>query len=78
MVRLRCKRACRNGGGNPSCRPRVCCTKRGIAGCWECGEFETCAKLDFLKPIHGDANVKNLKKLAKSGPAAFITGKRCW
>jgi len=27
MVRLRCKRTCRNGGGNPSCKIRLCCQK---------------------------------------------------
>ena len=76
MVRLRCKRACKNGGGNPACKARNCCQKKGIAGCWECGEFETCAKLDFLKPIHADANLKNLRVLKKGGVEAFLQGKR--
>ncbi len=76
MVRLRCKRACRVGGGNPSCKPRICCQKKNIIGCWECGEFETCAKLDFLKPIHGDANLKNLRKLKKQGADSFLEGTR--
>ena len=30
MVRLRCKRACKNGGGNPSCKVRNCCQKKAI------------------------------------------------
>lgn len=76
MVRLRCKRACHDGGGNPTCKPRLCCRKRNIAGCWECDEFETCSKLDFLKPVHGDANVKNLRKLKKQGIESFIAGPR--
>jgi len=76
MVRLRCKRACHNGGGNPSCKPRTCCRKKNISGCWECDEFETCSKLDFLKPIHGDANLKNLRKLAKEGVDSFLKGTR--
>src|SRR4030043_1443505 len=67
MVRLRCKRICRGGGGNPYCKARTCCQKKAIPGCWECDEFETCAKLDFLKPIHGDANLKNLRKLRNQG-----------
>jgi len=78
MVRLRCKRTCRSGGGPPACKVRSCCTKRGIEGCWECQEFETCQKLDFLKPIHADANVKNLRKLKKQGAAAFVAGTRHW
>lgn len=76
MVRLRCKRACRNRGGNPACKVRICCQKKNIRGCWECDEFETCNKLDFLKPIHGDANLKNLKKLKKQGVDSFLQGTR--
>ncbi len=76
MVRLRCGRTCRSGGGNPTCKPRVCCQKQDIFGCWECGEFEACAKLDFLKPIHGDANLKNLRKLGTKGVEGFLRGPR--
>jgi len=76
MVRLRCKRACKDGGGNPSCKVRNCCQKRSISGCWECAEFETCTRLDFLKPIHGNANLKNLKIIQKQGIEAFLNGKR--
>ncbi len=78
MVRLRCKRGCREGGGNPSCKIRICCRKRGLAGCWECAEFETCARFDFLKPIHGDANMKNLRKLRKEGIESFLKGSRAF
>ena len=76
MVRLRCNKACRDGGGNPSCKARICCQKRNLRGCWECDEFETCSKLDFLKPIHSDANLKNLRKLKKQGINSFLTGTR--
>ena len=76
MVRLRCKRACRSGGGNPACKVRICCQKKNIMGCWECEEFETCTKPDFLKPIHGDATMKNLRKLQKQGVAGFLEGPR--
>ncbi|MFH1015403.1 MAG: DUF3795 domain-containing protein [Chloroflexota bacterium] len=76
MVRLRCKRGCREGGGNPSCKIRICCRKRGMAGCWECAEFETCARFDFLKPIHGDATAKNLRKLRKEGIESFLKSSR--
>lgn len=63
MVRLRCGRTCRNGGGNPSCKIRLCCRKKEIDGCWACAEFETCQKLDFLKPIHGGEHLKNLRRM---------------
>ena len=78
LVRLRCKRACRNGGGPPFCKMRNCCQKKGIEGCWECEEFETCEKLDFLKPIHGEAHIKNLRRLKKTGVDSFIKGKKDW
>lgn len=65
MVRLLCNRACREGGGNPYCKIRLCCQKKEIDGCWECAEFETCQKMDFLKPVHGDEHLKNLRKLKK-------------
>jgi hypothetical protein len=65
MVHLRCKRGCRAGGGNPGCKARLCCQKKAITGCWECASVETCAKLDFLKPIHGDEHLKNLRKLTQ-------------
>ncbi|RJQ31586.1 MAG: DUF3795 domain-containing protein [Peptococcaceae bacterium] len=78
MVRLRCKRTCRNGGGPPACKIRNCCQKKNIQGCWACEEFATCAKLDFLKPVHGDAHLKNLDKLKKQGIDNFLAGKRHW
>lgn len=78
IVKLRCKRACRGGGGPPVCKIRACCEKLNIEGCWQCDEFETCKKLDFLKPYHEDAHLKNLKMLKISGVDAFIIGKRFW
>src|SRR5665648_483941 len=67
MVRLRCSRVCRDGGGPPFCKIRKCCEKKNIQGCWECEELETCTKLDFLKPIHEDAHLKNLRKIKNQG-----------
>ena len=78
MVKLRCKNTCRGGGGPPFCKMRKCCQKKGIDGCWECADFETCDKLDFLKSNHGDAHIKNLKKLKKSGVDGFLKGKKLW
>lgn len=78
MVRLRCKSACRGGGGNPFCKIRKCCQTKGVEGCWECKEFETCEKLDSLKVNHGDAHIKNLRKIKKQGTDEFLKGKKCW
>ncbi len=78
LVKLRCKTTCRGGGGPPFCKIRKCCQKKGIDGCWECEEFETCKELDFLKASHGDANLKNLRKLKKAGVGSFLKGKKYW
>ena len=78
LVKMRCKKTCKGGGGPPFCKMRICCQKKGIEGCWECDEFETCNKLDFLEPIHGDAHIKNLRILSKKGVDAFIAGKKYW
>lgn len=77
MVKMRCK-SCRAGGGPPFCKMRNCCQKKGIDGCWQCDEFETCDKLDFLKANHDDAHIKNLRILGKKGIDSFIDGKRNW
>ena len=78
MVRLRCKNACKGGGGPPFCKIRKCCQKKGYEGCWKCEEFETCKKLDFLEPIHKDAHIKNLRKIKKQGIDKFLEGKKYW
>ena len=78
MVKFRCKKGCKNGGGPPFCKIRACCQKKGFNGCWECNEFETCNKLDFLKTVHNDAHIKNLKTIKKKGKTEFIKGKRNW
>ena len=76
MVRLRCKSACRKGGGNPFCKIRKCCQKKNIEGCWECDEFESCEKLDSLKQGHGDAHIKNLMRIKKKGVDEFLKGNK--
>ena len=78
LVKMRCKNACRGGGGPPFCKIRKCCQKRGFEGCWECDEFETCEKLDFLKPNHGDAHIRNLRRIKKKGVDEFLKGKKEW
>jgi hypothetical protein len=78
MVRLRCRRACRQGGGPPACKMRNCCQRKGIQGCWECEEFETCQKLEFLRAVHGEAHLKNLRKIKKQGISGFVEGPRSW
>ena len=78
MVKFRCRKSCRNYGGNPFCNIRKCCQKKGIDGCWECDKFENCKKLGFLESSHGSAHIKNLRILEKNGVERFLAGKKHW
>ena len=78
MVRFRCHKGCRKGGGPPFCKIRKCCEKNGYEGCWECSDFETCEKLKFLDAVHDDGHLKNLRRIKKKGTEEFIKGKRDW
>jgi len=69
LAMLRCPRACRGGGGPPWCKIRRCCKKKGFEGCWECADFETCAKLS-------ESYIKNIKQIKKLGVDGFIAKSR--
>lgn len=78
FVKLRCKKLCKEGGGNPFCVIRKCAEKKDINGCWECEKYDRCKKIDSTKQFHGDANSKNIKRIKKNGPSQFLKGKRDW
>jgi len=78
MVKLRCRKGCRDGGGDPFCAIRKCCMKKRFEGCWQCDEFADCKKMDFLKANHGDAHLKNLRKIKSKGKEEFLKGKKYW
>jgi hypothetical protein len=78
FVKLRCKLTCRQGGGPPHCKIRNCCRKKGIDGCWQCDDFQSCQKLEFLSKGHGDAHLKNLRILNRKGVSAFLSGRPLW
>ena len=78
MVKFRCRKGCRNGGGSPFCNIRKCAQKKELDGCWECLDFKDCTKLDFLKNVHGEAHIKNLKNINKKGKKEFVKGKTLW
>ncbi len=78
MVKMRCGKVCRDGGGNPFCKIRKCCEKKGIEGCWECDEFKECNKFGFLEDVHGKACTINLNRIRESGKEKFLAGKKLW
>ena len=69
ITALQCNNPCRVGGGCPtfSCQILECCQGKGFEGCWQCHEFESCAKFEPLKSIHGDSPQQNLKKIKELG-----------
>ncbi|NPV59867.1 MAG: DUF3795 domain-containing protein [Actinobacteria bacterium] len=77
LVKLRCK-GCKVGSRSQFCHIAQCAAKLGYQGCWECGEFATCTKLDFLVPVHGDAHLKNLRKIKKVGVKEWAEGDPLW
>ena len=78
LVKVRCKRTCREGGGPQHCDIRICCRNKGIDGCWQCEDFRNCQKLEVLCKGHGDAHIRNLNTLKRKGVSAFISGKPLW
>jgi hypothetical protein len=78
MVKLRCKRGCRDNGGPLQCKIRNCCRQYDFQGCWQCTDFETCEKLQFLTATHGDGHTKNLRAINRRGVDTFLKGKRYW
>ncbi len=78
IVKFRCKKGCRDGGGPPFCNIRKCCQEKNIPGCWECDTVVQCEKLDFLKSGHADGHRKNLAIIKEKGIDEFIKGKRYW
>jgi hypothetical protein len=77
MIKMRCKKPCRTGGGYAQCRIKKCVKKKGLLGCWQCDDFPACTTLGTLEE-YGDVDrtyLKNLRKIRRQGPAAFIKAK---
>ena len=75
---VRCTEYCRQGGGSSDCPIRACCTGRQLEGCWRCDELDRCEQLSWLKPVHGDGHLQNLRTIRQKGKAAFLHGTRHW
>lgn len=66
---------CRAGGvtmwGDATCEVRDCVLGRGLLGCWECPDEETCER---LKPLdEGDPNGRvNRRRIREAGLEAWI------
>lgn len=78
IVKMRCNKTCREGGGNPTCKIKRCVIKNKLIGCWECEDFESCDKLQFLQANHGVAHLKNIRIIKKKGIDKFENGEKHW
>jgi hypothetical protein len=75
MMKIRCQNPCREGGWSPGCKIKKCALEKSFAGCWQCDDFEDCKKLKVLEEGNDFTHLKNLRKLKRIGPAAFIKAK---
>jgi len=78
MSQLDCNRPCKRGGGSAKCKIKKCCKRRKFAGCWQCEAMEDCEKLDWLKPVNGEAHRINLRIIRDKGIKAFLAGEKHW
>lgn len=69
LSQLQCETPCRRGGDGcgGSCPIIRCVKDKSLKGCWECADFETCKKSEFLKLLHADSHLKNLRAIQKHG-----------
>jgi hypothetical protein len=75
---LDCEMPCRKGGGTSGCKIRDCCNRKGINGCWECGDFESCRTLGWLNPVHQGAHLANLRTVRDKGIEEYLAGEKFW
>jgi hypothetical protein len=63
ILTLRCEKTCFHGGGKPDCAIRACAHGKGLEGCWQCADFETCERLQPMSVCHGDTVKHNLRMI---------------
>jgi hypothetical protein len=69
---MRCEKPCRNGGGSADCKIRECCKASHRLGCWECDRAEQCETLVALRPVNGNLNIDNLRRIKTIGVSGFL------
>jgi hypothetical protein len=74
---LKCT-GCRGGVRAQFCDIAKCAIEKEVQGCWECEEFRDCEKMKFLAHVHGDAHVKNMKKINEVGLDIWIEEGPLW
>jgi hypothetical protein len=67
ILTLRCPKTCFRGGGDPNCAIRLCAHQKGLEGCWQCENPETCETLEIMCVGHGDTVRHNLRMIRRHG-----------
>ena len=81
MVDLNCDTPCGAGGDGclAGCEIKACLGSKGLDGCWQCQDMETCDKFDFLEPFHGQTPRENLKEIKRHGLNNWVRHrKKCY
>lgn len=78
LMKFRCERGCRLGGGTEECLIKQCNQEHNFEGCWQCTKYKNCAKLDILNSLHGNDHRKNLETIEKKGVSEFTNENKGW
>jgi len=78
LMKFRCQRGCRLGGGTDNCQIRQCNQNQDFQGCWQCTKYKHCTKLDSLTALHGNAHRKNLETIQKKDISEFTRENKRW
>jgi hypothetical protein len=76
MTKLRCSGICRESGqGRPpsTCVIKICCRDKGYYACYECANYETCAKFALVhQGLHTESCIKNMRAIREMGRDAWV------
>ena len=73
LITLQCEKTCRETGGcsirgvTHKCEVLDCIKAKKYEGCWDCTEFTSCGKLNFLKQGYGETIEENLRTVKEDG-----------
>jgi hypothetical protein len=79
IINLQCPATCREasgcsiGGTTHACDALTCVQAKGVEGCWQCQEYETCDKLSFLRRNYGETINGNLSTIRDEGIEAVTS-----
>jgi hypothetical protein len=73
LIKIQCKNTCQETGGcsmcgtTKKCVTIKCVKDKGLNGCWECNETNSCKKLVFQKMSYGKTIDENFNIIKKDG-----------